>query len=421
MDQYPAQPIEEVPISPPSPFKKYLPLILIAVLVLLLLLSALLLFAPNSTSKKVIPTPTPRPTATPFPPPTIPMVTPSAATVSAKISPALIGRLIFIKNGNIYNSDLATFSLLVKNATPAADKLTWSSSGNFIAWRDSSLSATPSSMVVYNRENKASFSIKPSIDVSSELIDYTWSPDEKQLALLYKDKSFHIDIGRISSSSAQMISLLNREASIKQILWPSDKSIIFSGEDGVNILDIGMGVPELLVDNNQVLWMGLSPDKKKLLVSIGTDKKSDLYIIKLDGSGSRKIEGVPSKIDMGTISLPDTILNNGFLPYALWFPKEDKLMVGYHYLTNLPLVGIYDLANNSFTALSTFPFYANDFMIDDLRMVGSRVNITGESPSWQVSFFTIEDNAKLSTIRVIPNAHSPAFYGDDLLPSGNMF
>lgn len=421
MDQTTAQPIEDISMPSVSPFKKYLPLILMAVLILLFLFSALLLFAPSSNTKKVIPTPTPRPTATPFIVPTIPMVTQTPATTSAKITPAKIGRLAFIKNGNIYNSDLAAFSLFVKNATPAADKLTWSPLGNFLAWRETSATATPSSLAVYNRENKMTIGIKPSSDSNSELLDYVWSSDEKQMAILYKDTSFRIDLGKISSSSSQLVPMLSREASIKQILWPNSKSIIFSGEDGVNILDIANGAVELLVDNREVLWMNLSPDKSKLLVSIGTDKKSDLYIIKLDGTGSQRISAEPEKIDMGTTGLPSSILKNGFLPYALWFPKENKLMAGYHYLTNLPLVGIYDLGANSFTALSTFSLYANDLMIDDLRLVGSRVNTTGESPTWQVTFFTIEDNAKLSTIRVIPSAHSPAFFGDDLLPSGNTF
>lgn len=421
MDETAAQPIEEEAVPNASPFKKYLPLILIAVFILLLFLSALLLFAPNQNAKKAVPTPTPRPTATPFIAPTIPMVSPPVATVSAKITPVKIGRLAFIKNGNIYNSDLATFSLFVKNATPAGDKLTWSPSGNFLAWRETSTTATPSSMAIFNRENKVTFGIKPSSDPNAELLDYVWSSDEKQIALLFKDKSFRIDLGKISSSSAQLVSVLTREAKINQILWPNSKSIIFSGEDGVNILDVANGVVELLVDNNQVIWMGLSPDRSKLLVSIGNPQKSDLYIIKLDGTGSQKVSPEPEKADMGTTGLPITVLKNGFLPYALWFPKGDKLMVGYHYLTNLPLVGIYDLAKSTFTALSTFSLYANDLMIDDLRLVGSRINTTGESPAWQVSFFTIEDNAKLSTIRVIPSAHSPAFFGDDLLPSGNVF
>lgn len=422
MDQTAAQPIEDISLPPVSPFKKYLPLILIGVLILLLILSALLLFAPSSNTKKAVPTPTPRPTATPFIVPTIPMISPPVTPVSTQIAPVKIGRLAFIKNGNIYNSDFAAFSLFVKNATPAADKLTWSPLGNFLAWRETSSTATPSSMAVYNRENKFTIGIKPSGNPDAELLDYVWSPDEKQIALLFKDmSSFRIDLGKISSSASQLVPMLSREASIKQILWPNSKSIIFSGEDGVNILDIANGVVELLVDNREVLWMNLSPDKSKLLVAIGTDKKSDLYIIKLDGTGSQRIPAEPDKIDMGTTGLPNTILKNGFLPYALWFPKENKLMAGYHYLTNLPLVGIYDLGANSFTALSTFSLYANDLMIDDLRLVGSRVNTTGESPTWQVTFFTIEDNAKLSTIRVIPSAHSPAFFGDDLLPSGNTF
>lgn len=420
MDQYPAQPAEETPVVPESPFKKYLPFILAGILILLLISGGLLLFSPSSTDRKAVPTPTVRPTATPFPPPTLPMVTKPVATTSATISPAQTGRLIFIKNGDIYNSDFATFSLFLKNATPAADKLSWSPNGDLLAWRTVSQNATPSSLGVYNRKNKTTFAITPSS--FSELADYAWSPDEKQLALLYHDQSFHIGLFPLSSSvSAQLTQLVNRGASIRQIVWPNESTIIFSGEDGIISLDTKNPIPKQLVNNTQVLKMKLSPDKTKLLYSLGTDQKSDLYIINTDGSNNRMIVSVPGKVDMGGTNLPATVLDKGFIPYALWFPDGSKLMVGYHYLTNLPLAGIYDLTNNSFTALTPFSLYDNDFMVDDLRLMGARVNLQGNIPSWQVAFFTLEDNAKLATVRVIPDASSPAFFGDDLLPSGNTF
>lgn len=422
MDQYPAQPAADVSIGPVSPVKKFLPFILGGVLILLLLSGSMLLFSPSTSSKKTIPTPTPRPTATPFPPPpTLPVATKAVSTISATITPEKIGRLAFIKNGDIYNSDLASVSILVKNATAAADKLSWSHMGNFLTWRPVS-SATPSSLTIYNREKKTSENIKPSNDLSAELLDFAWSMDEKNIAVLYRDQSYHIDlVSKISSSSSQLIPLLNRASPIKQIIFPDSKTIIFSGDDGISSINISSPIPKALVDNPAVLRMKLSFDKSKLLYSIGTDKKSDLYIMNIDGSDIKNIPAIAGKVDMGTTNLPQVILNNGYIPYALWFPKGDKLLVGYHYLTNLPLVGIYDFTGDSFTAISAFSLYENDLMVDDLRLVGSRVNTFGVTPSWQVSFFTLEDNAKLSTIRVIPEASSPTFFGDDLLPSGNVF
>lgn len=421
MDQNTAQPTADVPVQPVSQVKKFLPFILGGVLILLLLLGSIMLFSPSLQSKKNIPTPTPRPTATPFPPPpTLPVATKAVSTISATITPEKIGRLAFIKNGDVYNSDLASFSLFVKNATPAADKLSWSPLGNFLSWRPVSL-ATPSALTVYDRDKKTTITIRPSNDISSELIDYVWSGDEKQIAVLYRDQSYHIDLVSIASSSAQVLPLLNRSISIKQIIWPNSKTIIFSGEDGINRIDITSPTPKLLIDNSRVMRMKLSFDKTKLLYSTGNDQKNDLYIVNIDGINNQLVSTVASKVDMGTTGLPSTILQNGFIPYALWFPKGDKLLVGYHYLTNLPLVGIYDLASDSFTAISAFSLYENDLMVDDLRLVGSRVNTFGATPSWQISFFTIEDNAKLSTIRVIPEASSPTFFGNDLLPSGNTF
>lgn len=422
MDPNPAQPIvDDVVPQPVSPVRKFLPFILIGVVLLAVALGTLMLFSPSSADKKTQVAPAPRPTATPFPPPTLPMATKAVATTAATTAPEKIGRLAFIKNGDIYNSDFTSFSLLVKNATPAADKLAWSPQGNLLSWRPVSQTATPSAVTVYDRYKKASFSIKPSDSPVAELIDYVWSADEKQIAVLYHDQSYHVGLFGVSTASAQFIPLLARSISIKQILWPNSKTLIFSGDDGINSLDLNSPTPKILADTKQIQKMKLAPSKNKILYSVGTDTKSDLYIVNIDGSSTQLIPPIPSKIDMGETGLPAGVLNNGFLSYALWFPKGDKLMVGYHYLTNLPLVGIYDLKNSSFTALSTFALYENDFMVDDLRMSGTRINTSGQLPTWQVSFFTIEDNAKLATVRVIPEATSPSFFGDDLLPSGNTF
>lgn len=160
--------------------------------------------------------------------------------------------------------------------------------------------------------------------------------------------------------------------------------------------------------------MKLSPDGKKLLYSVGDDKKSDLYLLNIESRNNELITMVPPKINMGTTGLPATTLNNGFIPYALFMPDGNSLIVGYHYLPNLPLVGIYNLKENSFSAITTFALYDTDVMVDEWRLLGARVNTVSGVPTWQIALFTTEDNAKLSLIRVIPDASSPTFFGKGL-------
>lgn len=413
-------PSEELP---PSPLKKFLPFIIVSILLIVGLSGLLVLSAAKSSQKKAVPTPSPRPTATPFPAPTIPLVTKAATSSSTINIPVKIGRLSFIRDGDIYNSDLATFSLLVKNATPAGDKLSWSPMGNFLAWRPKTPTATPSALVVYNRSKQTSTYIKPSTSSYSELIDYAWSVDEVNVAVLSHDSFFNISLYQSTTLSSRL-NLYNSNLPIKQIFWPEERKIIFLTNEGINSLEFKNASPaaSLLLNNSSIVNMMLSSNGKEILYSVGNDKKSDLYLVKTDGSNNHLIPPVPPKVDMGTTNLPPTILNNGFIPYAVFFPDGNRLLVGYHYLPNLPLVGIYNLKENSFVAIAPFILYKSDVMIDDLRLLGNRVSNNAEGIStWQISLFTLEDNSKLGLIRVIPNASSPAFYGRDILPSGNTF
>ncbi|MBI4991022.1 hypothetical protein HZB96_02915 [Candidatus Gottesmanbacteria bacterium] len=432
MDQYPAQvedsqstiPPSEPPLEiPPSPFKKFLPFIIVGTVLLILLSGILVLSIGKSSTKNIVPTPSPRPTATPFPAPTIPLVTRAATSSSTINTPVKIGRLSFIRNGDIYNSDLATFSLLVKNATPAGDKLSWSPMGNFLAWRPKTPTATPSALVVYNRSKQTSTYIKPSTSPYSELIDYAWSADEVDVAVLSHDSFFNISLYH-SATPTSALNLYNSNLPIKQVFWPEGRKIIFLTNEGINSIEFKNASPaaSLLINNSSIMNMILSPNGKEVLYSVGDDKKNDLYLVNTDGSNNRLIPPMPAKIDMGTTNLPATTLNNGFIPYAVFFPDGNRLLVGYHYLPNLPLVGIYNLKENSFVAVAPFILYKSDLMVDDLRLLGDRVGTTAEGiPTWQISLFTLEDNSKLGLIRAIPNASSPAFYGRDILPSGNMF
>ena len=438
MDKYPAQQTDlseeasnEVP--PPqtpaiSPIKKILPLIIGGVVLLIVLSSLVLLSAGKRTADKAnFPTPTVRPTATPILVPTMPETSPTIASFSSTISVTpteeKIGRLSFIREGDIYNSDLASFSLLVKNATPAADKLSWSPQGNFLSWRMSSKTATPSSLMIYDRVKKSSQIVTADKNGTDELIDYAWAPDENGVVLLSRSESYTLSLFSLfyPRSASPSGFLVKRDLAIKQVLWSDKETLFFLGSDGITSINISNNSSQLLVATTSAFLMKLSPDHKKLLYSTGDSKRSDLFILNLESGTNRKINSIPQKIDKGNLNFPDSVFSNGFIPYALFMPGGESLLVGYHYLQYMPLVGIYDLKENTFSAISLFALSSSDVMVDELRLLGARVINLTEKPSWQISLFTLEDNAKLSLIRVIPNASSPTFFGNDILPSGNLF
>lgn len=430
MDQYTAQPpdvSQQVPPSEPppvqypegSPVKKFLPFGIIAVVALVILVGAFSLFAGSNAGKggkTGVPTPTHRPTATPLPAPTVPLASPSPAASSSQVTPGKIGRIAFIKDGDIYHSDLGTYSLVVKNATPAADKLSWSPSGKYLAWRPKSATATPSAITVFNREENASFTIKPLRNTTGEVLDYAWSWDEKQLAILTRDDSYTVSLFSIATPSAPLTPLVARSTVLRQVLWTDKTAVMFTGEGGLTSIDTASGSAKVLVSGQNIQFAKVSPDGKKLLYSVGDSKKSDLYVAASDGTDSRLISSAPLRVDMGTTNLSPTLLvNGGFIPFAVWFPKGDRLLIGYHYLPNLPLVGIYNISEKSLRIIGPFALGKDDIMLDDLRLLGQRLNTTaGDVPSWQLSLFTLEDNANLSVVRVIPGASSPVFFAKDV-------
>ena len=419
MDQTTAQntppPVYDSPYPSSSPLKKFLP----AVIIILFLGLASLLFIVlrsriSSNNAGKIPTPTLRPTATPISvAPTIPETTPEAASPSSM--PRRIGNLVFIKDGDIYDSDFTSFSLFHKNATAAGDKLSWDKSGNFLSWRPKQTQATPSALVVLNRSTNKTEIIKSSEAPTAELVNYVWSDTDEKLALLIHDQSYKISTSGVASKSTGITNLMSRVEPITDIIWPTPQTIIYLGSEGIVSLDVKSLAAKPLVGSSNILNMILSPDRKKILYAIGDKTKSNLYLINTDGTGNTIISPQPATIDMGTTSLSSEVLNKGFLPYAVWFPDSSKLLVGYQYLEGLPLVGIYDLKKISLSMVAPFVLKKDDFMIDDFRLVGSRVRTSlNDAPNWQLSIFTLEDNSKLGTIRVIPGASSPAFYFSDL-------
>lgn len=419
MDQTSAQntppPVYDSPYSSPSSWKKFLPVVLIIFFLgLISLLLIVLKSRISSDNAAKIPTPAMRPTATPISSaPTIPEATLEISSPSSV--PRQTGNLVFIKDGDIYESDFTSFSLLHKNATPAGDKLSWDSSGNFLSWRPKQTQATPSALAVLNRSTDKVDIIKTSNLSTAELVNYAWSGEDDKLALLTHDQSYKISIAGMSGKGTNIVNLVSRVEPITDLVWPVKNSIIFLGSEGIVSLDIKGKSTKNLVGSNKILNMNLSPDRKKILYSIGDKTKSDFYLINTDGSDNTIISPQPESIDMGTTGLSPDVLKKGLLPYAVWFPDSTKLLVGFHYLTNLPLVGIYDLPKSSLSMVAPFIFKKEDFMIDDYRLVGARVRTTpNETPNWQLSIFTLEDNSKLGTIRVIPQASSPAFYFSDV-------
>lgn len=436
MNQYPAQTdlaqmengAMEIPGSIPSgasPFKKLILIGILATIALILLLFSLLSVSSKSAQKtQGSPTPTQRPTATPV---YLPSATPEAVvavssplvTTSAGVTPvkAQIGRLAFIKEGDIYQSDGQSFGLLFKNSIPAGDKLSWSPDGKMLAWRPKSETATPSVLTVLNREKKQTFAIIPAKSVTEEVIDYDWSWDSSNIYILYKDGQFNISSFSSSTGSASeaipaIKPIYSKNLVSKQIITVDADDLMVTNSEGINLINIKTQESKLLVPGADIISMKLSPKKDKVLYSRGNDQKTDLHIINIDGSGDQ-IVGLPEKIDMGSTGLTNQVISKGFVANALWFPDGSKLMVGFKYLNYIPLVGIYRFTDRSFTAIAPFPLYFSDQMIDDFRLFGIRVNTTGSVPVWQMNFFTLEDNSKLGIIRVVPQVSSFSFYRGD--------
>lgn len=431
MDQYPAQgtvPVDGVvmpdmgegTVGPPSsPFKKLIPFVIILIVLLLILLAASIITAGSKGKKdeEAIPTPTRRPTATPFnEAPTIPQVVPPTASPSSalvSVTPVKLGRLAMIKDGDIYHSDIETYTLLLKNNPPAGDRLSWSPDGKYLAWRPKNQSATPSAVTVYSVRNGTTPQvIKPNGGAESEVFDYDWVSDESLVILHRANGLYNLSQFFLGTSSGQKVKkLISRQEPVRQISYAGNNQIIYRGVEGIGSIDIFGAAPKVLVNiNKSVVNLKLSPDKSKIVYAVGDSAKSDLFIMNIDGTGNRKINPLPAKINMGTTGVNQSILEKGFVNNFVFFPQNNRLLVGYHYLPGLPITGIYDLTENSFTAVNPFILSPTDLMVDEERMLGTRIRNTDSGPTWQISLFTLEDNAKLGTIRVIPGVSAFAFY-----------
>jgi hypothetical protein len=403
-----------------SSLKKLL-LVMVVSSVFLLSVSGVLFILVNNSVKKKANKPVVIPTLAPSRAPTMPAViptviaSPSAVLTMSPIVPSssVSGRLAFIKDGDIYTSDFAKFSIFVKNRIPAGDKLAWSPKGNKLAWRPKTTTATPSGVMVYDRKKGDTTAFTLPDKFNGEVLDFSWSEDENTMAILVKDTSNRVVFSSLNSEAGKKPQTINLSSSTyKQILWSKEQTVLISGDEGISSISEQSGSPSAII-KGKVYWMNFSPDKSKLLYSIGDNKKSDLYLANSDGSENKMIQPVPNAIDMWDTNIAKEKLAGGFIPYAIFFPKGDKLLVGYHYLTGLPLVGVYDLTLNSFKAIAPFIIYPTDAMTDNLRLAGARVSNTGQLPAWNLSIFTLEDDSKLGIIRTIPGGYSPSFYAGE--------
>ncbi|MBI2617618.1 hypothetical protein HYW55_05795 [Candidatus Gottesmanbacteria bacterium] len=409
-----APPSDGPPETPPpqfpesvNPLKKFLPFIIGGLLLLIIILGGFLLFVGGASKKSATPTPPPRPSATPIllPTATIEPTLSPIASVSATITPVEVGRLAFIKDGDIYHSDFSFVTLLAKNTSPAGGNLSWSFSGRYLSWLPKVGNLTQ--LTVYDREKKT-FYYYPESN-SAAIADYSWSPSFDSFVFLTQGATYNLDSYQVSSVSAVATSLLKRSPSISQVEWVNEKTVLFRGSDGISSVNPASPSAKLLVANSSISAMSVSPDKTKILYSVTGSQKNDLYIMGIDGTGQRVLNSKPTLVDMGTTNLPESTLDKGFLPFAIWFLNAEKLLVPYQYSANLPLVGIYDLGQNSVQIIGPNALQKDDFMVDDFRLLGVRPNPL-QSGTQQLTLYTLENNAKLNVVRVIPGGSSPAFF-----------
>jgi hypothetical protein len=322
-----------------------------------------------------------------------------------------IGRLIYIKNGDIYNNDLETEKILVKCVPQAKDKLSWSPRGNLLAFRSGGEKAER--LIIYDRSANSYYEMQDFVESWGHVVDYAWSPDEEKLMAVSGEGESRVNL--INSRNGKLLkTLFTNDNAIRRILWPGGNTLIIMDTRAISQLTIDNAYKvissKFIAKISNLESMMLSPHKDKLLYSVGDSLHSDLYLYEINSGTYKMVSPAPSYTDMGTTGLPANITGRGFTTDAVWFPSEDKLLVGYHYVPAAPLSGIYDLKSGAFTAVALFPFTSDDIFTDDLRLLGARYTTLGGQSVSNVSLFTLEDGAKFSVQRVIPGVSSPAFY-----------
>jgi hypothetical protein len=337
---------------------------------------------------------------------------PGGVTTGYK-KPENIGRLAFIRDGDIYFTDLSTDTHLYHPEIPAGDRLSWSSQGNLLAWRPKE-TGVPKKLVIFSVQTGEASTIEPVVGENGTLIDYAWSPDEKRIVVLIHDglyKVLSVDLGAVISQVGSVV-MTKSPNRLQNVAYGDEEAVLVSGDDGILKINPKTGNIANIV-TSPVLWMHLSPNGKTIVYSEGTEEVSKLYLIGTDGNNREEVSPAPEKISMGNTGPTDISALRGLLSYAIWFPNSDKLLIAYHDKPGLPLTGMYDITGKTFTAIAPFALSPGDVMTDNLRPLGARVVTSNTTPSWQIMLFTMEDGALLSTQKVIPNAASPTFYGKE--------
>jgi len=400
------------------PFKTILLSILLVILLIGVIVVAGMYYVKIKRQDAVNPNPVPTisPGTVAYTIPTVVVSVPAAATLSAerfqgKDAPAVasesaIGRLSFIRDGDIYNTDLATTSALVRNSTPAGEFLRWSPEGNLLAWIPKSTEGTPSALTVYDRVKRQFLA---SSVPNGELYDYAWSPDEKKIVIAHRQDGNQLSI--VTAEASSSTPLVRSETPIRQVYWFSDGLILYRSGEGLMTIRQNSSPASVLFSDPGVSYFSVSPDQSKILYRVTTGTEYKWFIIQPSGSEKTELAPVPKNVTMDAVNLPATQLSKGFDGKAVWFPSSDKLLIGYKYLSGFSIVGVYDMKAQSFAAVAPFYLSNDDIMVDSLRLLGTRVNTSGGTPSWQIVLYTMEEGHLLSTAAVIPNASSPAFYG----------
>lgn len=389
-----------------SPFKAHLPLVIMGAVLFLLGGATLLLFFSQRTrqgSGGTVTPPAVRPTATPI------LANSQVSGAPGGSGSAQSGHLAVVKDGSIYRSDLNGMQRLVQPTPPAGDKLRWSRDGSFLAWRPATATATPSALTIYRVATAQSVTFQSTGSASMEIVDYAWSPQDDLLAMVTKENGYAISIITATSSASPRL-IAARNDPIRQIIWLTSDQLLFAGSDGIGSVQINTGVTSMLVDRGPIAYMSASPDGTKLLFVRGNRIKSDIFLLRIGQGAGQQLALIPSAVDMGSTALSQSVLEKGFLPFALWYPDNTRLLVGYQYRPDVPLIGVYDTTKDAFTALGVFPLLRDDTIIDGDRLIAMKSKETGDTVNWSVGVFSLRDKELEKPLYEIDGASSPAYY-----------
>lgn len=336
------------------------------------------------------------------------VISSTTPTITPTPGETTLGRLSYMQGKDIYNTDLKITQLLVKNDSTPSGNFKWSPKGLFLSWVEE---GTPSSQLVlydYAKKTRKLFPLK-----DTQLISYVWSPDEKKIALLSQNKTDNLFL--VSNSDTLAVELLDisNTQDVSDIKWLGTGKILLQRQNRISAYDFEKKTEENIVTTGAISLMSVSPDEKYLLYYATNSESSAWYLVDLTDYSSRQIMIGSGNSDLTSVNLPPTILEKGPDNKAVWFPSSDKIFLTVKYLREFPIVGIYDLSLNTFKAVSIFHLQNSDFMSDPYTLVGEREVSKNGSMESQINFFSIEGEAKLGLIKVIPNSQYPAFYSGE--------